>query len=58
MNGVAAALRTLLGILQSADALPNAAALAAVQERHAAFLDVMKRFGELKSVRVLPPPSR
>jgi hypothetical protein len=58
MNGVAAALRTLLGILQSADALPNAAVLAAVQERHAAFLDVMKRFGELKSVRVLPPPSR
>ena len=51
MNGVAGGLRTVLNILQSADALPNAAALAAVQERHAAFLDVMKRFGELKQGR-------
>jgi len=51
LNGIAAALRTLLNILQSADALPNAAALAAVQDRHAAFLDVMKRFGELKQGR-------
>jgi hypothetical protein len=48
INSVAGALRTLLAILQSADALPNAAALAAVQEKHAAFADVMKRFGELK----------
>jgi photosystem II stability/assembly factor-like uncharacterized protein len=52
VNSVAGALRTLLGILQSADALPNAAALAAVDEKHAAFVDVMKRVGELKSVRV------
>jgi photosystem II stability/assembly factor-like uncharacterized protein len=51
LNGVAAALRTLLGILQSADALPNAAAIDAVAERRTAFLDVMKRFGELKQGR-------
>ena len=51
LNGVAASLRTLLGILQSADALPNAAAIAAVAERRTAFLDVMKRFGELKQGR-------
>jgi len=48
INSVAGSLRTLLAILQSADALPNAAALAAVQEKHLAFADVMKRFGELK----------
>jgi len=52
VNSVAGALRTLLGILQNADALPNAAALAAVEERHAAFVDVMKRVGELRPVRV------
>ena len=51
LNGVAGALRTLLGILQSADAMPNDAALAAIAERRTAFLDVMKRFGELKQGR-------
>ena len=51
LNGVAGALRTLLGILQSADAMPNDAALAALAERRTAFLDVMKRFGELKQGR-------
>lgn len=51
LNSVAGALRALLGILQSADALPNAAALAAVEEKHAAFTDVMKRIGELKQSR-------
>ncbi len=51
LNGVAGALRTLLGILQSADAMPNDAALAAIAERRTAFLDVMKRFGELKKGR-------
>jgi photosystem II stability/assembly factor-like uncharacterized protein len=50
-NSLAGALRTLLGILQSADALPNAAALAAVEEKRAAFADVMKRFQELKQGR-------
>ncbi|HEY6137277.1 MAG TPA: glycoside hydrolase [Thermoanaerobaculia bacterium] len=48
INSLAGALRTLLAILQSADALPNAAALAAVQEKQLAFTDVMKRFGELR----------
>ena len=51
LNGVAGALRTLLAILQSADALPNDAALAAIAERRGAFLDVTKRFGELKQGR-------
>jgi len=51
LNGVAGALRTLLGILQSADAMPNDAALAAIADRRTAFLDVMKRFGELKKGR-------
>jgi len=48
LNDVAGALRTLLAILQSADAMPNAAAVAAVEEKHASFADVMKRYGEFK----------
>src|SRR6266545_4838343 len=38
LNGVAGALRTLLGILQSADAMPNDAALAAIAEKRSAFI--------------------
>src|SRR5262249_13021058 len=51
LNSVAGSLRTLLAIAQSADAMPNATAVAAVQEKHAAFLDVIKRFDELKQGR-------